>query len=103
MPDGPCTLAGLPVTVADGRAFLTESPATLAGSVLTLDRAVANLQAFTGCPLEEAVRCASSHPAALLGLSDTIASLRPGQPANFNQFTPDGDLAATWIRGRLVP
>jgi len=102
MPDGPCTLAGLPVTVANGKAFLTESPATLAGSVLTLDRAVANLQEFTGCSLEEAVRCASSHPAALLGLADTIASLRPGQPASFNQFTPRGYLDATYLHGHRI-
>ena len=103
MPDGPTTLAGLPVTVANGKAFLTEAPETLAGSVLTLDRAVANLQNFTGCPLEEAVRCASSHPAALLGLSESIASLRVGQPASFNQYTPDRRLEATYLYGRRLP
>ena len=107
MPDGAYTLAGLPVTVqsVDGgiaRCTLTDHPETLAGSVLTLDRAVANLQAFTACTLEDAVRCASAHPAALLGLSDTIASLRPGQPANFNQYTPEGILEATYLHGRRI-
>ncbi len=112
MPDGQYTLAGLPVTLATspggvGRCTLTEHPETLAGSILTLDRAVANLQSFTGCSLEEAVRCASSHPAALLGLTDTIASLRPGQPASFNQFTPPAGskpaiLEATYLHGRRI-
>ena len=107
MPDGAYTLAGLPVTVqsVDGgvaRCTLTDHPETLAGSVLTLDRAVANLQSFTACTLEDAVRCASAHPAALLGLSDTIASLRPGQPANFNQYTPEGILEATYLHGRRI-
>ncbi len=102
MPDGSYTLGPLAVTVAQGKATLTNSPNTLAGSVLTLDRAVANLQAFTGCTLEQAVRCASSQPAALLGLDDRIASLRPGQPANFNQYTPAGQLEATWLRGIRV-
>ena len=102
MPDGPYLLAGLPVTVANGRCVLTDAPETLAGSVLTLDRAVANLQSFTACPLEEAVRCASSHPAALLGLTSTIASLRPGQPAHFNQFTADGRLEATYLHGHRI-
>lgn len=102
MPDGAYMLAGLPVTVANGRASLTDAPATLAGSVLTLDRAVANLQTFTGCTLEQAVRCASSHPATLLGLEATIASLRPGQPASFNQYTADGRLEATYLRGRRL-
>ncbi len=101
-PDGPYTLAGLPVTVANGKATLTASPETLAGSVLTLDRAVANLQAFTGCPLEQAVRCASSQPATLLGLGNTIASLRPGQPANLNQYTPTGRLETTYLHGHRL-
>jgi N-acetylglucosamine-6-phosphate deacetylase len=102
MPDGAYTLAGLPVTVAHGKATLTDAPGTLAGSVLTLDRAVENLRAFTGCALEEAVRCASSHPAALLGLADSIASLRVGQPASFNQYTAEGRLEATWLRGQRI-
>ena len=107
MPDGPYLLAGLPVTVASvsggiARCTLTDHPETLAGSVLTLDRAVANLQAFTACSLEEAVRCASSQPAALLGLTSTIASLRPGQPAHLNQFTPAGRLEATYLHGHRI-
>ena len=107
MPDGQYTLAGLPVTLSNSRCTLTNHPETLAGSVLTLDRAVSNVQSFTGCSLEEAVRCASSHPAALLGLTDTIASLRPGQPASFNQFTPlvgskPAILEATYLHGRRI-
>jgi N-acetylglucosamine-6-phosphate deacetylase len=102
MPDGQYTLANLPVTVANGRCSLTAHPETLAGSVLTLDRAVANLQAFTGCSLDLATRCASAHPAAMLGLSESIASLHPGQPASFNQYTPEGRLEATYLHGRKI-
>ncbi len=103
MPDGPYLLARLPVTVANGRASLTAAPETLAGSVLTLDRAVSNLQKFTGCTLETAVRCASSQPATLLGLEETIASLRAGQPASFNQYSADGQLEATYRYGQRLP
>ncbi len=102
MPDGSYTLAGLPVTTANGRACLTNAPETLAGSVLTLDRAVSNLMTFTNCSLEQAVRCASSQPALLLGLQDKIASLRAGQPANFNQYSPTGQLEATFLHGRRL-
>jgi len=70
--------------------------------VLTMDFAVANLQAFTGCGLETAVRCASSQPAAMLGLGDTIASLRVGQLANFNEYSAGGRLLATYLRGRRL-
>ena len=102
MPDGQYQLGDLAVTVRDRRCALTASPETLAGSVLTLDQAVANLQQFTSCALETAVRCAGSHPAALLGLADTIGSLREGQPASFNQYSASGHLEATWIRGERV-
>ena len=102
MPDGAYQLGSLAVTVRDRRCTLTSSPETLAGSVLTLDKAVANLQQFTGCSLETAVRCASSHPAALLGKADTVGSLREGQPASFNQYSAEGRLEATWIRGERL-
>ena len=102
MGDGQYTLAGQPVTVVGGRCTLTESPATLAGSVLTLDRAVQNLRSFTGCALEYAVRCASSQPAAMLGLQENVASLREGQPASFNQYTAAGELEATYLYGQRV-
>ncbi len=102
MPDGAYHLGPLAVTVAAGRCTLTSSPETLAGSVLTLDRAVANLIQFTGCPLETAVRAASSQPARMLGIASTVASLRPGQPASFNQYTPQGRLEATYLLGRKV-
>ena len=102
IPDGPSVLAGVPITVADGKASVTASPGTLAGSVLTMDRAVANLQAFTGCGLESAVRAASSQPATMLGIGDMIASLRVGQPASFNQFGASGQLEATYLRGERL-
>ncbi len=99
MPDGPYALAGLPVTVRDGKATLTDFPETLAGSVLTLDCAVQNLVAFTHCTLAEAVRAASAQPAAMLGLAYPPT---PGQPANFNQWSPTGHLEATYLQGRLI-
>jgi N-acetylglucosamine-6-phosphate deacetylase len=42
----------------------------LAGSVLSLDEAVRNLVAFTGCPLADAIATVTSTPARVLGLVD---------------------------------
>jgi N-acetylglucosamine-6-phosphate deacetylase len=61
-----------------------------------MDRALANLQAFTGAPLSTAIRLASHNPAMLLGLD---ATLSPGQPANFNIFNTTGQLQSTLLRG----
>ena len=102
MPDGPYTLAGVPITVADGKASVTCAPGTLAGSVLTMDRAVSNLCEFTACGLETAVRAASSQPAAMLGVGDTVGSLRVGQAANFNEYSTDGRRMATYLCGQRL-
>ncbi len=101
MPDGDYTLAGQPVTVANHRAVLSDAPDTLAGSILTLDAAVANLQSFTQAPLSDATRLASHNPAALLGLS-TLTRLSPNSPANLNRFNSANQLTATYIRGTRV-
>lgn len=100
MPDGIYTLGTMQVQVADGRAFAAgdanHGKFTLAGSVLTMDRAVENIQQFAGASLATAVRLASQNPAALLGVE---ASISPGQPANFNIFGPDGRLQSTFLNG----
>jgi len=105
MPDGNYLLGELEVTVADGRCLSTSDLAhgveTLAGSVLTMDRAVANLRQFTGASLSTAVRLASRNPARMLGLS-AMGKIAVGRPANFNVFSADGALQQTILRGRAV-
>jgi N-acetylglucosamine-6-phosphate deacetylase len=105
MEDGVYKLGEFAVTVEDGRCLLTSDlergVETLAGSVLTMDRAVADLQRFTGIALEAAVRLASGNPARMLGL-DTIGEIAVGQPANFNVFSAEGSLITTMLRGRVV-
>jgi N-acetylglucosamine-6-phosphate deacetylase len=98
MPDGTYMLGGFEVEVSDGRCMAN---GVLAGSVLTLDRAVANFARFTGTPFAEVTGLASHNPAAMLGFEAQL-DLAPGQPANFNRYTPDGTLQSTILRGRQV-
>ena len=98
MPNGTYNLGNFKVEVADGRA--THNGA-LAGSVLTLDRAVANLQSFTGTSLDAATRCASHTPAQMLGL-DSLTQISPNHPANLNLFNAQGRLTKTYLRGRAI-
>ena len=67
-PPGRYTLGDIVADVsAEGR--VAQPPAgNLAGSALTLDRAVVNLMQMTGLDLDEAWACASTRPAALLDL-----------------------------------
>ncbi len=96
MPDGEYRLGGLTVQVAGGRAM---SDGVLAGSVLTLDRALANFLAFTGATLEQGLRLLTGNPAALTGFESEAGSLAPGSPANLVAVTPDGHLAASFLNG----
>ena len=106
MPDANYLLGELEVTVKDSRCLLTSDLAngvqTLAGSVLTMDRAVANLQRFSGATLATAVRVASRNPARMLGLDD-LGEVAVGRPANFNVYSAAGELRQTVLRGEVVP
>ncbi|WP_263365294.1 N-acetylglucosamine-6-phosphate deacetylase [Edaphobacter bradus] len=107
MPDGIYMLGNFKVKLSAGRALsaddLAHGKQTLAGSVLTLDRAVANLQRFAGVPLGTAVRMASHTPAMMVGVTDTVANIAAGQPANFNLFNAAGELTQTILSGSVVP
>ncbi|MDP9039075.1 MAG: amidohydrolase family protein, partial [Acidobacteriota bacterium] len=106
MPDGLYDLGGLSVAVKDARCLLASDLKrgieTLAGSVLTMDRAVDNLRRFTGVSLPVALRTATRNPAAMAGLPH-LGELAAGQPASFNLFGPSGELRKTVLRGCPVP
>jgi len=95
MPDGTYMLGSFEVTVENGRCL---SHGHLAGSVLTLDKAIANFQQMTHSSLATAVRLATANPAAMLGLDE---ALQPGAPANFNVYAGN-KLQKTILRGRLL-
>ena len=98
VPDGTYTLGDFEVVVKDGVCLAGE---TLAGSVLTMDKAVANVQKFTGTSLGAAVRLASRNPARMMGM-EHLTSLGVGMPANFNVFDARGDRTGSYLRGELV-
>ncbi len=105
MPEGLYTLGGTAVEVRDGRCLLASDLArnveTLAGSVLTMDRAVANLLDFTSAPLSTAIHLASTNPARMLGL-EHLVELSPDRPASFNRFDPSGHLIQTILHGQPI-
>ena len=86
-PDGDYVIAGSPALVRGGIARTPEG--ALAGSTLDLYRAVENLAAFCNIPLCDALVCATSNPAAEVGLSDVVGTLKPGARADFIITEPD--------------
>jgi N-acetylglucosamine-6-phosphate deacetylase len=99
MPDGTYRLGDLEVQVANG---VCTYQGKLAGSVLTMDRAIENFTAYTQCGVALASRMASYNPALMLGLEDRVGMLAEGRPASFNLLADDGSLHTTMLRGALV-
>lgn len=99
LPPGTYELGGQ-ATVLDGRvARLADG--TIAGSTITLDRAVANMVAVGGATAAEAFGMASAAPAGSLGLDDRGA-IAPGRRADLAVFGPDFTCRATMIGGAWV-
>lgn len=96
MSDGEYQLGGFSVQVADGKATAN---GVLAGSVLTLDRALANYLRFTDAALDAALPLVTTNPAAMTGLGNWAGKLTVGQPANLVALNPDGSLRASFING----
>jgi N-acetylglucosamine-6-phosphate deacetylase len=96
MPDGMYRLGSMEVEVKDGKASAGES---LAGSLLTLNRAVSNLVEFTGAPVADALRAVTANPAAMIGLGCQFGKLEVGQPATFVAVDAGGKLIASVIDG----
>lgn len=99
MPDGTYRLGPFDVDVKGDRC---EHDGRLAGSVLTLDKAVRNVMRFAGWPLARALRLASHNPAQLLGLNNKGA-LSSGADADLIALSPNGNVVRTIIAGQLCP
>src|ERR1700722_1469040 len=99
MPDGTYQLGPIQVEVKDGRCTIRgETDGKLAGSVLTMDRAVRNLKQFAGWSLQNSIRAATLNPAAAAGLAQH-GQLIPGAEANLVVLSPDGEVRRTIVRG----
>ena len=100
-PPGPVRLGDLTATVSPDDGAVRLADGTLAGSTLSLDRAVRNLVAFAGASLAEAVGAVTSTPAAVLGLPDR-GVIAPGAVGDLVLLTPAGEVVATVIGGRVA-
>lgn len=98
--DGAYTLGVQKVFVKDGAARLAEG--NLAGSTLTLNRAVYNIVHLAGVKLEDAVRMASLNPARAIGIEKKKGSIELGKDADLIMFNDKLDINAAIIGGRIM-
>ncbi len=90
--DGPITVGDDGPRTVDGR---------LAGSVVTLPRAMANLEASAGASPALSFATTTSNPARALGLGDR-GSLQVGSRADITLLTRDMDPVTTIVAGKTV-
>jgi len=96
MPDGVYKLGEFEVEVRGGRC---EYQGRLAGSVLTLDRAVRNVMSFAGWKLQEAIRLATFNPARVLGITGQKGVVGVGCDADLLLLSAEGHIVQTIIAG----
>lgn len=99
MPDGNYKLGNIEVTVSGGVCRNREG--NLAGSTLTMDRAVHKMVSL-GVSLGEAVQMATMNPARLLGIQDRKGRLATGADADIVLLDDSQKVAAVFARGRAV-
>ena len=100
MPDGHYQLGPIEVEVKDGKCT---SGGSLAGSVLTMDRAVRNVMQFSRWSLKDAIRAASLNAARASGTISDQGIIAPGAKADFVVLNAQGEVLKTFVDGREVP
>ncbi|HHW01277.1 MAG TPA: N-acetylglucosamine-6-phosphate deacetylase [Thermoanaerobacterales bacterium] len=96
--DGEYELGGQKVFVKDRAARLADG--TLAGSTLTLDRAVYNMVHMVGVALCDAVRMVTLNPARAIGLSHKKGSIETGKDADLVIFDENINISMVMVAGR---
>src|SRR5665647_434905 len=100
MNDGNWELGGQKVVVQNNSARLTDG--TLAGSILTLNKAVSNMMQYTELEIYEAVALASLNPAKLIHIDDMKGSIKIGKDADLVIFDEELKVELTISEGKII-
>lgn len=98
--DGTYDLGGQEIQVIEGVARTASG--SLAGSTLTMDRAVRNMVTFTGLPFSEAIAMASTVPARAIGLDQSKGKVAVGADADLTLWNSDLEVQMTIVGGKIV-
>ncbi|MCL4508286.1 MAG: N-acetylglucosamine-6-phosphate deacetylase [Chloroflexi bacterium] len=100
LPDGSYTIDHRTVTVRDGSVRLPDG--TLAGSILTMDRALRNVRDVTGWDVERLWPIASLTPARAIGVSSRKGSIELGKDADLVLLDDSWEVTLTVCAGEVV-
>jgi len=100
MQDGNWEIGGQNVFVKNNSARLSDG--TLAGSILTLNKAVFNIMKFTDLEIYEAVALASLNPAKLIHIDNLKGSIGIGKDADLIIFDEELEVDLTILEGKII-
>src|SRR5207245_10870709 len=95
MPEGRYRLGSGEVEVKDGRSLIDGK---LAGSILTMDRALRNVMQYAHWDLQNALRLATVNRARVAGFNNHGEG-KEGAPADLVVLGPKGEVRKTIVRG----
>jgi N-acetylglucosamine-6-phosphate deacetylase len=95
---GSFQLQGKSITLQGDK--IVDEEGRLAGAHLDMVGAVRNSMKMLGLDAVEALRMASAHPAAFLGLSDKVGRIAPGLQADLVLLNDQFRVQQTWINGQ---
>ena len=101
LPEGEYDLGGQRVLVRGDEARLKEG-GSLAGSTLTLDRALRNVMQATGLSLADALPMATTVPAESIMLGQEVGALKPGYLADLVLMDESLNVRLTMVKGKVV-
>ncbi|NLG24388.1 MAG: N-acetylglucosamine-6-phosphate deacetylase [Clostridiales bacterium] len=100
LPEGEYELGGQPIFVSGIECRLADG--TIAGSVLRLNRAVANVLRHTDLPIWDVVNMASLNPASVLGVEARKGSLMAGRDADIALADDRMEIWKTFVAGQAA-
>ncbi len=102
LPEGDHDFLGMPVSVKDGAVRLKHSD-NLAGSVLTLNRAIKNLfEWFPKIPLQQFFLMATLNPARTIGIDNSKGQIAVGMDADIVLVDENFEVSLTMLEGQIV-
>ncbi|MFC1537878.1 N-acetylglucosamine-6-phosphate deacetylase [Candidatus Latescibacterota bacterium] len=100
--DGEYEELGQKVVLKDGHIVLANDSSTLAGSVLTMDRAVGNMMNMLGISIVDAVTMASTTPSTVLGLENRKGRIEVGFDADIVVLGRTYETEMTLLQGEII-
>ncbi|MGI9274512.1 MAG: N-acetylglucosamine-6-phosphate deacetylase [Endozoicomonas sp.] len=103
-PDGIYEFGGMKIEVREGAARLTTGEKNLAGSIVKMNEAVANIQTFSvgAVSRSQALLMASHNPAKLLNLERSLGMIHSGMQADIVILGEGESVIATYRKGRRI-